>query len=716
MAGPARSTSSGAALRRPWGSPAHQTGDVAVGLRVSTDTIPVGDGQVAAVLVQRAGVAADYRARIQFMPGGQIGLSVKRVVGGQRTLLAAPIRASGVAWKPDRDLSVEVKVRGSVPTRISVKVWPFGAREPNNSQLTINDDFHMRATADAGRAALRFALPADAGRAPVTFDFAGVTLDASGDTNPQPSPTPSVTPSSAPSPVPSSSASDTPTQTPPSTPTSAPTSGSGPTSTPTLTPTPTATSTPTDPPTATPTPTATENPAPTLPSGDGPLPTGAPMGQGVAVFVATNGDDSAAGTVNAPWRTVQKAADAAPSGSTVYIRGGVYGPFTMRRSGQPGAPTTFTSFPGETAIIDGQQAVAYTVTVVGTHDVDLTHLVVQGGYADAHEGGGVVIQASTNVTVSDSLLRNNKAFGVRSQKSTDVTIERNEVTHNAVGVHIGELGAGTVVADNLIHDNDKMMVNTPDIKGDDVGAGGVAVVFTTGHVVVRNNYVWGNRAFSYDYGYDGSAFEIYAAQNWEFTDNVAWDNRVMFETGTDANRTPCSNGVFARNVAFGPASVDVARGVVLRCAENGLIANNTFVGLQDFVFTLQHEVGTYGGSIAGLHIVNNVMYLTDAKAFSIDSAIPSSVVLDSNLVFKTGAGWVATMVGSGGTNSLTTLAQWMGQIQHGIQGDPLFADMAAHDYRLMPGSPAIDSGTIIPGVTDGYNGAAPDRGSQESAP
>ena len=333
-------------------------------------------------------------------------------------------------------------------------------------------------------------------------------------------------------------------------------------------------------------------------------------------------------------------------------------------------PTTFTAYPGETAIVDGDSAVAYTITLTAVHDVALTHLVVQGGYADAHEGGGIVIQASTRVTVSDNLLRDNKAFGVRSQKSTYVTIERNEVTHNAVGVHIGELGEGTVVADNLIHDNDKMMVNTPDIKGDDVGAGGVTLVFTTGHVVVRNNYVWGNRALSYDYGYDGSAFEIFAAQNWEFTDNVSWDNRVVFETGTDANRTPCSNGLFTRNTAFGPATVDVARGVVLRCAENALIANNTFVGLQDFVFTLQHEVGTYGGSIEGLRIINNVMDLTTAKAFSIDSAIPSSVVLDANLVYKTGSGYLATMVGKGATNSLVTLGQWFGQDQHGIQANP----------------------------------------------
>ena len=447
------------------------------------------------------------------------------------------------------------------------------------------------------------------------------------------------------------------------------------------------------------------------------LPTGAPMAAGPAYFVAPDGHDNGPGTVDQPWLTVQRAADVAPAGSTVYLRAGTYGPFVMHRSGLAGTPTTFTSYPSETATVDGGGAVAYTVRLVGVHDVTLSHLVVQGGYSEGHDGGGVAVLSSANVTLGDDLLRDNKAWGVYSAASTNVTIANSEITHNAVGVSVSGSGAGTLVTRNLIHDNDKMMVNTPDIKGDDVGAGGVALVHTTGAVTVSDNLVWGNRALSYDYGYDGSAFEIFAAQNWTFTGNIAWDNRVALETGTDPARTPCSNGQFTRNVIYGPATVDVARGLVLRCAENGLVANNTFVGLQDFVFTLQDSVGTYGGSIAGLRILNNIMYLGDgAKAFSIDSAIPSSVVIDADLVYKTGSGYLATMVGKGATYSFATFAQWTGQEQHGLQADPDFVDMAGRDYRLEPGSPAIDSALVIAGLTDVYSGAGPDRGSVESTP
>ncbi|PYI51933.1 OmpL47-type beta-barrel domain-containing protein [Paenibacillus flagellatus] len=42
-----------------------------------------------------------------------------------------------------------------------------------------------------------------------------------------------------------------------------------------------------------------------------------------------------------------------------------------------------------------------------------------------------------------------------------------------------------------------------------------------------------------------------------------------------------------------------------------------------------------------------------------------------------------------------------------------FANPAANDYRLTPGSTAINTGAVIPGITDDYVGAAPDAGAYE---
>lgn len=45
--------------------------------------------------------------------------------------------------------------------------------------------------------------------------------------------------------------------------------------------------------------------------------------------------------------------------------------------------------------------------------------------------------------------------------------------------------------------------------------------------------------------------------------------------------------------------------------------------------------------------------------------------------------------------------------------DPLFVNAETDDYDLSSNSPAIDIGLVIPGITDGYTGAAPDAGAYE---
>jgi hypothetical protein len=47
---------------------------------------------------------------------------------------------------------------------------------------------------------------------------------------------------------------------------------------------------------------------------------------------------------------------------------------------------------------------------------------------------------------------------------------------------------------------------------------------------------------------------------------------------------------------------------------------------------------------------------------------------------------------------------------------PLFVDRENGDFRLQVNSPAIDVGVYIPGIDDGYKGAAPDLGAIEFTP
>jgi len=72
-------------------------------------------------------------------------------------------------------------------------------------------------------------------------------------------------------------------------------------------------------------------------------------------YVATTGNDQNPGTINAPWKTISKAANTVGPGSTVYVRSGVYHErVVVNVSGSAsGGYIQFQSYPSENAIIDG---------------------------------------------------------------------------------------------------------------------------------------------------------------------------------------------------------------------------------------------------------------------------------------------------------------------------------------------------------------------------
>jgi hypothetical protein len=82
----------------------------------------------------------------------------------------------------------------------------------------------------------------------------------------------------------------------------------------------------------------------------------APPIEASAYYVSTNGDDSAAGTFNAPFRTIQHCAEVVTAGKSCIIRGGVYQEEVHpAHSGQPGSPITFKPYPGESVTISGAE-------------------------------------------------------------------------------------------------------------------------------------------------------------------------------------------------------------------------------------------------------------------------------------------------------------------------------------------------------------------------
>lgn len=424
-------------------------------------------------------------------------------------------------------------------------------------------------------------------------------------------------------------------------------------------------------------------------------PPSAPMSSSTAaapagIYVSTSGSDQNPGTFSRPLRTIQRAAAVAGSGSTVWIRRGTYAGFEVTRSG-----ITFAAYGTEVAVIAAgarDDAVEFT----GVHGGGLRHLIVQG--SAVQYGSGVKINGSVGVSVLSSTVRNNRTFGIVIVRSSGVRVSGNTITGNADGIEERYAGNGTVISNNRIFGNTKAV---------DSGRGmeGINFYESTGTITISGNLLWNN----------GTHFEIYGASNLTFTGNVTWNGEIM-ETGTDG--LPCANNRYIRNVGYRGAGFgsEPTNGMILRCASNNLVAQNTFDGFDQFAFDIvDGSTGVpYGGSIAGLRILNNIV--TGGRAFSIDSALPSSVKIDYNLVYNVGStalygNHVAYMAGKGQFDTLSAFTAATGYEAHGIFANPRFVNRSARDYRLSAGSPAIDRGLVV--LSDGYAGLRPDLGRYE---
>lgn len=433
-----------------------------------------------------------------------------------------------------------------------------------------------------------------------------------------------------------------------------------------------------------------------------------PLRQG-DLFVAGSGDDSATGSEAEPLATIQAAVDRAAGNATVWVAPGSYTGFELGRAAAPGQPITVAARATGTVTITPAGA-GSTVDLAGATGVQLVNLVVQGPVSGGLDA--IRLDHSANITIEGCVVRGTTGgLGIEVRYSANVTIRGNDVIHNAIGIRLyGEGDPGSVhdvlIEDNRIHDSDSMILNDT-APNNDYGANGIVWHKVTGRTIARGNQVWSNRAPSHDYGVDGGAFEIWGSSNAEIVDNVAWDNVNVMETGSDGPE--CENNAFVRNVAY---AFDAGVGLILRCAHNALIANNVLDHLHSYAFELSDRSGgnSFATSIDGLRIVNNIV--VGSLAYAIRNPLPDSVTLDYNLLPQRRA--IAAFPRGVTSTTIAAFTKATGQESHSLSGDPLFVDRTSHDYRIQPGSPAIDRGTVL-NSGDQFRGVAPDIGAYEGA-
>lgn len=121
------------------------------------------------------------------------------------------------------------------------------------------------------------------------------------------------------------------------------------------------------------------------------------------------------------------------------------------------------------------------------------------------------------------------------------------------------------------------------------------------------------------------------------------------------------------------------------------------------------------GPYSNVHFRNNILVGSVAAAVSDDAGESvSGCSYDGDLLSSN----YPALFRWQGVNyaSLAALRTATGFETAGTQGAPVFVNASAGDWRLVLGSPGVDAALRLPGMNDGFLGAAPDCGAFETAP
>lgn len=127
----------------------------------------------------------------------------------------------------------------------------------------------------------------------------------------------------------------------------------------------------------------------------------------------------------------------------------------------------------------------------------------------------------------------NQGFGFANGSSYN-TVRNSQVTGMTAGVYINDDSHHNKILSNELYAN-SVMGQLDTALDNDVGAWGINLHGTDNEIAY--NYLHDNNSTcSYDYGYEGSAIELFKAQRNNIHHNKSINDKVFSELGGDANR------------------------------------------------------------------------------------------------------------------------------------------------------------------------------------
>ncbi len=448
-------------------------------------------------------------------------------------------------------------------------------------------------------------------------------------------------------------------------------------------------------------------------------------------YVASNGNDSNSGTLDRPWKTIQKACNTAAAGDTVYVRGGTYSEqVKVNVSGSSSGYITISSYPEETAVLDGTGLSLSGDTPAAFYVNNKSYLKIVGfeirNYkvkSNSSVPAGIYVTGSSNHIE----IRNNRIHAIENNASSDgnahgiavygtngtssinnIILDANEISECKLGWSESMVLNGNVenfqVTNNYVHNNDNIGI-------DFIGWEGTA----SANDQVRNGVCSGNTVAYIDSSenpaYDGerSADGIYCdgSTNILIEKNRVYNCNLGIEIASEhANKTvsyiTVRNNLIYNNdiagIAFG--GYDNKRGSTENCKflNNTLYNNDTS---QDGNGEIYIQYDTKNNTVK-----NNLIYANSQNLFiSNDYTQNTGNLIDYNLYYcaagSSKASWTWKKTSYSGFAKYKTSS---GNDANSVFADPLFVNASIGNLNIGSSSPAIGAGdpsfTADSGETD----------------
>lgn len=368
-----------------------------------------------------------------------------------------------------------------------------------------------------------------------------------------------------------------------------------------------------------------------------------------------SGDDTNSGATSArPWRTLVKVDTTALAPGAEIL---------LKRGGRWTDPLVLTD--------SGTRALPIRVADYGAGPLPLIH------------DSDCIRVAGNYVHVANLAVEHCTWAGVEVNGSFAI-VEHSTISSNVAGIVVGSRATFAVVRDDNLLNNNRMSVLTRTPNNDDSGAWGIVV--RGDNADISYNTIAGSDAFSYDFGRDGAAIEIYGGINNHIHHNVAKNNNAFSELGDRRS----SGNVYAYNLVT--STLPTSTGFVTRGAAS-----------------------VYGPVLA-TRIFNNTVVLSGARSqgFVCGGGCSGAILSMRNNIFVAAgkAGYADARfdedddVFSGGVTQFVLGPR-------SVFADPRFVDVRAGNFVPQPSSPAVDSGAPALYTTDLNGTSVPSDGNND---